>query len=230
MNYLIKFLKIFLVLIIVSAICILLFFVHRDISLDDLKLKYTNKHSSFVSIKGMDVHFRDEGSKTDTIPIILIHGTGSSLHTFDFWTNKLKYSKRVIRFDLPAYGLTGPFVDRDYSISNYTSFLKEFLETLDIKQCTIAGNSLGGEIAWNFALEHPQMVKKLILIDAGGFPLVSKSVPIAFRLAQIPVINKLFSFITPLFVVRSSVEDVYFNKLKVTGVVYTWPEVASRSS
>ena len=93
--------KIFLVLIIVSAICILLFFVHRDISLDDLKLKYTNKHSSFVSIKGIDVHFRDEGSKTDTIPIILIHGTGSSLHTFDFWTNKLKYSKRVIRFDLP---------------------------------------------------------------------------------------------------------------------------------
>jgi pimeloyl-ACP methyl ester carboxylesterase len=215
-NYLIKVLKIFLALTIALTILMLIFFGHRDISLVDLKLKYTNKHSSFVSIKGMDVHFRDEGSKTDTIPIILIHGTGSSLHTFDFWTNKLKYSKRVIRFDLPAYGLTGPFVDRDYSISNYTSFLKEFLETLDIKQCTIAGNSLGGEIAWNFALEHPQMVKKLILIDAGGFPLVSKSVPIAFRLAQTPVINKLFSFITPLFVVRSSVEDVYFNKLKVT--------------
>jgi pimeloyl-ACP methyl ester carboxylesterase len=216
MRHLIKVLKIFLVLTIVSTICILLFFVRRDISLDELKLKYTNKHSSFVSINGMDVHFRDEGNKTDTIPIILIHGTGSSLHTFDVWTNKLKYSKRVIRFDLPAYGLTGPFIDRDYSISNYTSFLKEFLETLDIKQCIIAGNSLGGEIAWNFTLEQPQMVKKLILIDAGGFPLVSKSVPIAFRLAQTPVINKLFSFITPLFIVRSSVENVYFNKLKVT--------------
>jgi len=212
----IKFLKILLALTIALTTLILLLFGHRDIPLDELKLKYTNKHSSFVSVNGMDVHFRDEGNKADTIPIILIHGTGSSLHTFDVWTNKLKYSKRVIRFDLPAYGLTGPFVDRDYSISNYTSFLKEFLETLDIKQCIIAGNSLGGEIAWNFALEQPQIVKKLILINAGGFPSVSKSVPIAFRLAQTPVINKLFSFITPLFVVRSSVENVYSNKLKVT--------------
>ena len=216
MSYMIKFLKILLALTIALTTLMLLFFGHRDIPLDELKLKYTNKHSSFVSVNGMNVHFRDEGNKADTIPIILIHGTGSSLHTFDVWTNKLKYSKRVIRFDLPAYGLTGPFIDRDYSISNYTSFLKEFLETLDIKQCIIAGNSLGGEIAWNFTLEQPQMVKKLILIDAGGFPLVSKSVPIAFRLAQTPVINKLFSFITPLFIVRSSVENVYFNKLKVT--------------
>ena len=74
-NYLIKVLKIFLALTIALTILMLIFFGHRDISLVDLKLKYTNKHSSFVSIKGMDVHFRDEGSKTDTIPIILIHGT-----------------------------------------------------------------------------------------------------------------------------------------------------------
>jgi len=99
---------------------------------------------------------------------------------------------------------------------NYTSFLKEFLETLDIKQCIIAGNSLGGEIAWNFALEKPDIVKKLILINSGGFPSSSKSVPIAFRLAQTPVINKVVRFITPFFIVKSSVENVYFDKSKVT--------------
>ena len=192
------------------------FFFHRDISLDKLKLKYANIQSSFISVKNIDIHYRDEGNQTDSIPIILIHGTGASLHTFDDWTNKLKYSKRVIRLDLPAYGLTGPFVDRDYSILNYTSFLKEFLETLDIKQCIIAGNSLGGEIAWNFALEKPDIVKKLILINSGGFPSFSKSVPIAFRLAQTPVINKVVRFITPFFIVKSSVENVYFDKSKVT--------------
>ena len=184
--------------------------------MDELKLKYANIQSSFISVKNIDIHYRDEGNQTDSIPIILIHGTGASLHTFDDWTNKLKYSKRVIRLDLPAYGLTGPFVDRDYSILNYTSFLKEFLETLDIKQCIIAGNSLGGEIAWNFALEKPDIVKKLILINSGGFPSFSKSVPIAFRLAQTPVINKVVRFITPFFIVRSSVENVYFDKSKVT--------------
>jgi len=216
MNYLIKSLKILFSFIIILTIGAFILFFHRDISLDKLKLKYANIQSSFISVKNIDIHYRDEGNQTDSIPIILIHGTGASLHTFDDWTNKLKYSKRVIRLDLPAYGLTGPFVDRDYSILNYTSFLKEFLETLDIKQCIIAGNSLGGEIAWNFALEKPDIVKKLILINSGGFPSSSKSVPIAFRLAQTPVINKVVRFITPFFIVKSSVENVYFDKSKVT--------------
>jgi len=216
MNYLIKSLKILFYFIIILTIGVFILFFHRDISLDKLKLKYANIESSFISVKNIDIHYRDEGNQTDSIPIILIHGTGASLHTFDDWTNKLKYSKRVIRLDLPAYGLTGPFVDRDYSILNYTSFLKEFLETLDIKQCIIAGNSLGGEIAWNFALEKPDIVKKLILINSGGFPSSSKSVPIAFRLAQTPVINKVVRFITPFFIVRSSVENVFFDKSKVT--------------
>ena len=216
MNYLIKSLKILFYFIIILTIGVFILFFHRDISLDKLKLKYANIQSSFISVKNIDIHYRDEGNQTDSIPIILIHGTGASLHTFDDWTNKLKYSKRVIRLDLPAYGLTGPFVDRDYSILNYTSFLKEFLETLDIKQCIIAGNSLGGEIAWNFALEKPDIVKKLILINSGGFPSSSKSVPIAFRLAQTPVINKVVRFITPFFIVRSSVENVFFDKSKVT--------------
>lgn len=216
MNYLIKSLKILFSFIIILTIGAFILFFHRDISLDELKLKYANIQSSFISVKNIDIHYRDEGNQTDSIPIILIHGTGASLHTFDDWTNKLKYSKRVIRLDLPAYGLTGPFVDRDYSILNYTSFLKEFLETLDIKQCIIAGNSLGGEIAWNFALEKPDIVKKLILISSGGFPSFSKSVPIAFRLAQTPVINKVVRFITPFFIVRSSVENVFFDKSKVT--------------
>ena len=216
MNYLIKSLKILFSFIIILTIGAFILFFHRDISLDKLKLKYANIQSSFISVKNIDIHYRDEGNQTDSIPIILIHGTGASLHTFDDWTNKLKYSKRVIRLDLPAYGLTGPFVDRDYSILNYTSFLKEFLETLDIKQCIIAGNSLGGEIAWNFALEKPDIVKKLILINSGGFPSSSKSVPIAFRLAQTPVINKVVRFITPFFIIKSSVENVYFDKSKVT--------------
>jgi len=167
----------------------------------------------------MDVHFRDEGVQTDTIPIVLIHGTGASLHTFNSWSDRLKKSNRVIRVDLPAYGLTGPFPDENYTMANYTAFLKDFLIALNIKQCVLAGNSLGGAIAWNFTLEQPSMVTKLILINASGYPIASKSVPIAFSLAKIPVINKLLTFITPRFLVRSSVENVYFDNSKVTDLV-----------
>jgi pimeloyl-ACP methyl ester carboxylesterase len=164
----------------------------------------------------MDVHFSDEGDPTDSIPIVLIHGTGSSLHTFEGWAAQLKRDHRVVRMDLPAYGLTGAFPDGNYSMAKYTTFIKDFFEALEIKQCVLAGNSLGGDIAWNFTAKYPKMVDKLILIDAAGYPLRSKSVPIAFTMAQTPVLNKLITFITPRFLVRASVENVYFDKSKVT--------------
>ncbi len=219
MNYLIKILKIILSLTALLIVAFIIIFSHRDIPLNDLKIKYANSNSSFVAVNKMDVHFRDEGVQTDTIPIVLIHGTGASLHTFNSWSDRLKKSNRVIRVDLPAYGLTGPFPDENYTMANYTAFLKDFLIALNIKQCVLAGNSLGGAIAWNFTLEQPSMVTKLILINASGYPIASKSVPIAFSLAKIPVINKLLTFITPRFLVRSSVENVYFDNSKVTDLV-----------
>lgn len=204
------------ILIIGLILGIVILFGHRDIPLDELKAKYANAASSFISVNGLDVHYRDEGDQSDSIPIVLIHGTASSLHTFDAWTNNLKKTNRVIRMDLPAYGLTGPFIDRNYSMTQYTLFIKEFLTALGIKKCVLAGNSLGGEIAWNFALERPDMVDKLILIDAAGYSKTSKSTPVAFELAKIPILNKVFTFITPRFLVRASVENVYFDTSKVT--------------
>jgi pimeloyl-ACP methyl ester carboxylesterase len=216
MKYLTKSLKIILIVTTLIILGTVLLFGHRDMPLNELKAKYANTASSFISVNGMNVHFRDEGNQTDSIPIVLIHGTASSLHTYDSWTDSLKKSNRVVRMDLPAFGLTGPFPDHNYSMSDYTDFLMDFLSALKIKQCVLVGNSLGGQIAWNFALERPEMVKKMILIDAAGYPLSSKSVPIAFKLAQTPVFNKLITFITPRFLVRASVENVYFDKSKVT--------------
>lgn len=216
MKYLVKILKIFLIFVILVATAVVLLFGHRDIPLDKLKEKYSNKASSFISVDGMDVHFRDEGDPTDSIPLVLIHGTASSLHTFDAWADSLKNFNRVVRMDLPAFGLTGPFPDHNYSMAHYTAFLKDFLAALKIKQCVLAGNSLGGQIAWNFTLEQPGMVTKLILIDAAGYPLHSKSVPIAFKMAQTPVVRNLFTYVTPRFLVKASVENVYFDQSKVT--------------
>jgi pimeloyl-ACP methyl ester carboxylesterase len=163
----------------------------------------------------MDIHYKDQGDKKDSIPIVLIHGTGSSLHTYDHWTKELIINHRVIRMDLPGYGLTGPFPDRDYSYNNYVAFLKVFLEKIGIKSCILAGNSLGGNIAWRFTTKYSEMVDNLILIDAAGYPMKSKSIPLAFKIAQIPIIQNIFTVISPRFVAKASVENVYKDKTKV---------------
>jgi pimeloyl-ACP methyl ester carboxylesterase len=199
----------------VFILIIISFFGYQDIPLDKLKKKYTDSSSSFVNVGGINIHYRNQGDKKDSIPIVLIHGTGSSLHTYDNWTKKLILSHRVIRMDLPGYGLTGSFPNRDYSYKNYVAFLKDFLEKIGVEKCILAGNSLGGNIAWRFTTEYSELVDKLILIDAAGYPMKSKSIPLAFKIAEIPVIQNIFTFITPRFVAKASVENVYKDKTKV---------------
>lgn len=191
-------------------------FGYRDIPLSELKEKYAQNPSSFITVNGMEVHYRDEGDFENTLPIVLIHGTGSSLHTFDDWTHSLKHKHRVIRMDLPGYGLTDPFPESDYSIDNYIYFIKQFLDEIKIEKCIIGGNSLGGHIAWRFTTAHTERVQELILIDASGYPNNAKSLPLAFKIAEIPLLKNLFTFITPKFIARSSVENVYYDKSKVT--------------
>lgn len=216
MNILFKKLIIFFLITGLFAVIITLLFGYRDIPLEHLKTKYAKAPSAFITVDGMDVHYREEGVSEADIPIILIHGTGSSLHTFNDWVSRLKVNYSVIRMDIPGHGLTGPFPNRDYSIEAYVKFLKHFLDKKGIDKCIIGGNSLGGHIAWQFTATHPDRVKKLVLIDAAGYPNESKSTPLAFQIAKIPLIKNMFTFITPKAVARKSVENVYADKSKVT--------------
>ncbi|MDF1698548.1 MAG: alpha/beta hydrolase [Saprospiraceae bacterium] len=211
-----KIIKILLIGLGLVILGIVLLYGHRDIPFNELREKYAPPPSSFVLIEGMNVHYRDEGPVSDSLPIVLIHGTGASLHTFDAWADQLKTDRRVLRMDLPAYGLTGPFPDRTYSIDHYVSFVKAFLDKKNISSCVLAGNSLGGQISWSFTVQHPTMVDRLILIDAAGYPTKAGSEPLAFQMAKIPVIKNIFTFITPRFVAQSSIENVYADKSKIT--------------
>ena len=196
-----------------SVLSILLYLYSPDISVSELKKTYANQHSKFIEIDGMNVHYRDEGEGQT---IVLLHGTGASLHTWDEWTNELKKTFRVIRLDLPAYGLTGPHPEKKYSLSDYSSFLNSFVESLDIDNFILSGNSLGGAIAWYYASEYQNKVKLLSLLDPGGLYNKDKQSPLVFRLARAPGINKILRYVTPRFFIKNTLKEVYFDKTKLT--------------
>ncbi len=211
-----KFLKYFGWTLLVFIFVICAAFWKNDFPLEELKSKYTSPSSSFTKVMQMNVHYRDEGIKIDSIPLVLLHGTGASLHTWEHCVSALKNSFRIITLDLPAYGLTGQNPERIYSQEFYVEFINEFLKSIQVDQCIIGGNSLGGAIAWNYAHQYPEKVKKLILIDAAGYPMVSESKPIAFTLAQIPVLKHMLNYLTPKFLAKKSVTNVYEDPTKVT--------------
>ena len=191
--------------------------VYSDISENDLKIAYANDASKFIEIDGMQVHYRDEGKG---FPIVLVHGTASSLHTWDDWSKELLKTNRVIRMDLPAFGLTGPNKTADYSIKAYTSFLNDLLTKLHVEKFYLAGNSLGGNIAWNYAAEHPDKVEKLVLVDASGLP-TNKPQPAIFKMAKTPFLNSLFLYVTPKFFIKKNMEEVYADGSKITDELVT---------
>ncbi|WP_020532703.1 alpha/beta fold hydrolase [Flexithrix dorotheae] len=178
----------------------------------ELIQKYTNEHSRFLPVKGTLIHYRKEGRGPN---LLLLHGSFSSLHTFDEWTKILSKKFTVIRLDLPAFGLTGPMPNDQYNIPTYLRYIDCFLRMLKIEKVSIAGSSLGGWIAWEYALQFPKKVKKLILIDAAGF-ITDNQLPLPFRMAKTPFLNKVIKFVIRKSLLEDFVREVYFNKSKVT--------------
>ena len=217
-----KFLKYTILILAILLFSVSIVYFQKDIPLAQITAKYADKDSKFTELMGMQVHYKDEGDKNDSIPLVLIHGTSSSLFTWNSSVNILKKEHRIIRLDLPAFALTGPSPERNYSMEYYCRFIDSFLSRLQIKHCLLAGNSLGGGIAWYYTFLHPDKVNKLILVDASGYTTSTKvKGSLAFTLAKIPILNNILKWITPKSIVKKSLEDAYGDKSKVTDHLVT---------
>ncbi len=193
-----------------------------DRPLETLVARWAPPPSQFIDLNGQVVHLRDVGPRDDPQPVVLIHGTSASLHTWEGWVSALAKEHRVITFDLPGFGLTGPSAAGDYSDAAYLMFVGALLDRLKLARVTLGGNSLGGEIAWEFAASQPDRVGALILVDAGGYAFTPTSIPLGFRIARIPVIGQISRFVLPRSMVEKSVANVYGDPSKVT------PELVDR--
>ncbi|WP_422014511.1 alpha/beta fold hydrolase [Roseateles sp.] len=187
-----------------------------DRSLESLVPRWAPPPSDFLDLDGLLVHYRDQGPSSDPVPLVLIHGTSASLHTWEGWAAELARTRRVISFDLPGFGLTGPNADGDYSDARYIAFVRQFLARLGVGRAILAGNSLGGEIAWQLALTDPALVAGLVLVDAAGHDFVPESVPLGFRIARTPVLREGMRWVLPRRAIEDSVTDVYGDPGRVT--------------
>ncbi len=111
---------------------------------------------------------RDTGPRQGPT-IIMLHGFGASLDTWEPWAQTLALRYRVIRVDLPGFGLTGPDPTGDYSDGRTVALLVGLMEKFNIERTHLIGNSLGGRIAWSFAAAHPDRMDRLVLVSPDGF-------------------------------------------------------------
>jgi len=198
--------------------------------LESLVARWAPPPSEFLDLGGQLVHYRDEGPRGDPLPIVLMHGTAASLHTWEAWVKELKaQNRRVITFDLPGFGLTGPSIKDDYSDEAYVAFVLALLDQMKLPKVVLGGNSLGGQIAWQLAAERPERVAALVLVDAAGLAVSPESVPLGFRVARLPGVQTLAQGLLPRRLVESSVHNVYGNPGRIKpGVVDRYFELTLR--
>ena len=182
----------------------------RDIPPEVLAERYTNAASRFVTLpSGTVAHVRDQG-RSDGEPLVLVHGSTASLHTWEPWVAILGDEFRLVSFDLPGHGLTGRTVGDDYSIDAMVAFVDQVTRSLGVDRFHLAGSSMGGRAAWHFALDHPERVRRLILISASGYPEPDdEDPPLGFLLARLPLVNRLMLYVTPRAVVAETLRAAF---------------------
>jgi pimeloyl-ACP methyl ester carboxylesterase len=186
-----------------------------DWPVEALVARWAPPPSDFIDVKGQLVHLRDVGPRDDPEPLLLLHGTSASLHTWEGWVKALSARRRVITVDLPGFGLTGPGAAGDYRGDSYARFVLDLMDQLKVPRFAVGGNSLGGEVAWRTAWLAPDRVTRLILVDAAGPDFKSDSVPIGFLMARMPVLHRLGDWVLPRAMVAASLHEVYGDPSKV---------------
>ena len=175
-----------------------------------LERRYTNEASEFLEVGDARVHYRDEGPR-DAPVLLALHGVYSSLHTWDGWVDALA-DVRVVRLDLPGFGLTGPNDTREYSLGYYVELLDAFCGALGLDEVALAGNSLGGAIGWRFAVTYPERVERLLLLDAGRQQLL----PPEGKLLTSPGFDVVPRYFTPRATTRAILRDAYGDPERLT--------------
>ncbi len=181
-----------------------------------LEAEYAAPPSVFVQAAGLRMHVRDTGPRAAPA-VLLLHGFGASLQTWDAWAARLETDFRVIRFDLPGFGLTGPdqvtTPEGDYTDARAMVVLAALMDQLGVQRAIVAGHSMGGRIAWTFAALHPERVDRLVLLAPDGFA----SAGFAYGVApKIPLLLRALPYVLPTALLRPTLAAAYANPAMVT--------------
>ena len=122
-----------------------------------------------TSVWGLNVRYVDTGKAVEGPVALLLHGLADSLISWycniDFLADA---GYRVIALDLPGFGKSDKPSRLEYDPGSAADFVYDFCQELGIEKLSLVGNSAGGLIAGLFALEHPTVVEKLVLVDSAG--------------------------------------------------------------
>ena len=191
-----------------------------DTDPEEMQAKYGGDLARYAEgEQGLKVHYRDQGCQTCPA-LVLVHGSSASLHTWEPWVDLLSAEYRIVSLDLPGHGLTGPHPAHDYTARSMVAAVEAVRDEAALSRFALAGNSMGGWVSWNYALDHPDDLTALILVDASGVQVPEKTDEpkgnIGFKLMASPVGRFLGKKLTPRFIIAQSLSQSMYVQEVIT--------------
>ena len=180
----------------------------------ELEARYRRPPSQFLEVAGTRVHFTDEGRRDGPV-IVLMHNDKGNLRIFDAWVPVLADRYRLVRFDLPGYGLTGVVANGDYSVEHDGEVIDALMRLLGISRFALVGTSVSAVSAFHFAAQHPDRVTALVLANAGGLPRLPN------QKLNVPPGNPLrrwiYRYYLPRSVFEQGIRNAFHDPSKIPG-------------
>ena len=212
-------------MLIVLLIFASVFLFEGDIPAAEVDAQYSNAEPQFLLMgNGARVHYRDQG-KQDGVPLVLVHGAMASLHTWEPWVESLGSRYRIITLDLPAHGLTGAVPSGEYGADAFTQTIDAVVDKAGLDTFVLGGNSMGGGATWRYALENPQRVSAMVLVDSvpptswqgnGEDSDTRRSGPVGFSLLRQGWFRAIAGALYPAPLIKQGLRAAYNNSPVVT--------------
>lgn len=194
----------------------------RDLDWKTLDSKYGGDRMAFAkTADGLEINYRDEGASTGSA-IVLVHGYASSSADWAPWAARLGNRRRVISIDLPGHGLTRAPKNYVATPDMFVRSIDAVADTLHLTRFAIAGNSMGGVAAFNYALARPDRVEALILVDSAGWPRLAQEGSPVFKLLQNPVLGPALRDLDSTALTTKGLRDAFADPKRAT------PEMVQR--
>jgi len=167
----------------------------------------------FIKVGGVNYHYLEFPGAGTTV--VLLHGYGSSTYT---WEGIIPYLRQggyhVYALDMKGFGWSDKPRGADYAPLTLFQEVNSVMEALKLEKVVFVGNSLGGGIAVLMALDHPDKIERVVLIDAAGYPM---KMPLIIRLSRVPLAADFMKVFFERWVIRWNLSEVmYDGKKKMT--------------
>lgn len=176
-----------------------------------LQLPPCVEERNYVTVQDVKINYIERGHGDRNV--LLVHGFGSSIYSWNDLLGPLGERFHVYAMDVKGFGYSEKPKDADYSLVALMDFVIDFMDAVGLERATLVGHSMGGALCLAAAIDFPERVERLVLIDAAGYPM---DLPLPIRVSRMRLTSTVGRLFYGEWAVRWGLKQAFHDPSRVT--------------